>query len=108
MKWSPSFFRRPDGTYYETAIFVVEGAWEYSSAYINEADGSQRRSAGSQPRIDIRHPHPVCQGRRTACSTMESGEERVIEVEALGDSGFFLKTGGLRRMEGPQARVVEG
>ena len=26
--------------------------------------------------------------------TMESGEERVIEVEAVGDSGFFLKTAG--------------
>ena len=42
MKWSPAFFRRPDGTYYETAIFVVEGAWEYSSAYINDANGNQR------------------------------------------------------------------
>ena len=26
--------------------------------------------------------------------TMESGAERVIEVEALGESGFFLKTAG--------------
>jgi hypothetical protein len=30
MKWSPAFFQRPDGTYYETAIFIVEGPWEYS------------------------------------------------------------------------------
>ena len=39
MKWSPSFFQRPDGTYYETAIFIVEGPWEYSSAYLNDAAG---------------------------------------------------------------------
>jgi hypothetical protein len=63
MKWSPAFFQRPDGTYYETAIFIVEGPWEYSSAYLNDADGNQT---------------PV----------------RVTEVEALGDSGFFLKTAG--------------
>jgi hypothetical protein len=26
--------------------------------------------------------------------SMDSGEERVIEVEALGDTGFFLRTAG--------------
>ena len=35
---------------------------------------------------------------------MESGEDRVIEVEALGDSGFFLKTGGYGAWAGSQAR----
>ena len=44
------FFRRPDGTYYETAIFVVEGPWEYSSAYLNDADGNQTRCAASRRR----------------------------------------------------------
>ena len=32
--------------------------------------------------------------------TMESGEKRVIEVEALGDSGFFLKTAGYGKWAG--------
>ena len=45
MKWSPAFFRRPDGTYYETAIFVSGGAWHYTSAYVNDADGT----AGAGP-----------------------------------------------------------
>ena len=30
MKWTPSFFRRPDGSYYETAIFVTGSAWNYT------------------------------------------------------------------------------
>ena len=31
---------------------------------------------------------------------METGEERVIEVEALGESGFFLKTAGYGSWQG--------
>ena len=27
MKWTPSFFRRPDGSYYEAAINTTGGAW---------------------------------------------------------------------------------
>ncbi len=99
MKWSPSFFRRPDGTYYETAIFVVEGAWEYSSAYINDADGSQALVRCVQPRITYDTRTRFVKGGEFVL-TMESGEERVIEVEALGDSGFFLKTGGYGAWEG--------
>ena len=41
----PTFFRRPDGTLLRTAIFVTEGAWHYSSAYINDARRS--RSPGA-------------------------------------------------------------
>jgi len=99
MKWSPSFFCRPDGTYYETAIFVVEGAWEYSSAYINEADGSQSPVRRVQPRITYDTRTRFVKGGELVL-TMESGEERVIEVEALGDSGFFLKTGGYGAWQG--------
>ena len=99
MKWSPSFFRRPDGTYYETAIFVVEGAWEYSSAYINEADGSQSPVRRVQPRITYDTRTRFVKGGELVL-TMESGEERVIEVEVLGDSGFFLKTGGYGAWQG--------
>jgi hypothetical protein len=93
MKWSPSFFRRPDGTYYETAIFVVEGAWEYSSAYINDAHGGQTPVRRVQPRINYDTRTRFVKGGELLL-TMESGEKRAIEVETLGDSGFFLKTGG--------------
>ena len=93
MKWSPAFFRRPDGSYYETAIFVVEGAWEYSSAYLNDAGGNQLPVRTVVPRIEYDTRTRFVKGGELLLS-MESGEERVIEVEALGDSGFFLKTGG--------------
>jgi hypothetical protein len=93
MKWTPSFFRRPDGSYYETAIFLTEGVWEYSSAYINDADGSQARVRSVEPHISYDPRTRFVRGGELRL-TMESGQQRVIEVEALGDSGFFLKTGG--------------
>jgi hypothetical protein len=99
MKWSPSFFQRPDGTYYETAIFVVEGAWEYSSAYLNEADGRQLAVRRVTPRITYDTNTRFVTGGELLLS-MDSGEERTIEVEVLGDSGFFLKTGGYGSFKG--------
>jgi hypothetical protein len=99
MKWSPSFFQRPDGTYYETAIFVVEGAWEYSSAYLNEADGRQVAVRSVKPRIAYDTRTRFVTGGELLL-TMDSGEERTIEVEVLGDSGFFLKTGGYGSFKG--------
>jgi hypothetical protein len=99
MKWSPAFFRRPDGTYYETAIFMVEGAWEYSSAYINDANGTQTPVRSVRPRISYDTRTRFVTGGELLI-TMESGEERVIEVETLGDSGFFFKTGGYGAWEG--------
>jgi hypothetical protein len=99
MKWSPSFFQRPDGTYYETAIFIVEGPWEYSSAYLNDADGNQTQVRSARPQISYDTRTRFVTGGRLLL-TMDSGEERVVEVETLGDSGFFLKTGGYGEWQG--------
>jgi hypothetical protein len=92
MKWTPSFFRRPDGSYYETAIFL-SGAWNQASAYVNEADGTQVGVRSVEPRMKY-DPHTRFVRRGALHLLMESGESRVIEVEALGGSGFFLKTAG--------------
>ena len=91
MKWTPSFFRRPDGSFYETAIFVTGGGWDYTSAYVNEADGRQAlvRSAEVRMQYDPRTRF-VREGELRL--VMDTGAERTIEVEALGESGFFLKT----------------
>ena len=99
MKWTPSFYRRPDGSYYEAAIFTTGGAWNHTSAYINEPDGTQLlvRSADPRMRYDT-HTRFVQSGELHL--VMDSGEERVIEVEALGDSGFFLKTAGYGSWKG--------
>ncbi len=93
MKWTPFFFRRPDGSYYETAIFITEGAWQYSSAYINETNGSQTPVRSVEPHISYDPRTRFVRGGELRL-TMESGEQRVIEVEVLGESGFFLKTAG--------------
>jgi len=88
-KWTPLFFQRPDGTYYETAIH----AGMYSSAFVNEADGRQDRVRSVEQHISYDTTTRFVVGGELRL-TMESGEERVIEVEALGQSGFFLKTAG--------------
>jgi hypothetical protein len=93
MKWTPSFFGRADGSYYETAIFLTGGGWDYSSAYVNEADGTQFRVRSVEPRITY-DPRTRFVRSGELCLLMESGEERVVEVDALGESGFFLKTAG--------------
>jgi hypothetical protein len=99
MKWSPAFFQRLDGTYYETAIFVVEGPWEYSSAYLNDAKGNQVPVRSVAPRINYDTRTRYVTGGELLL-TMESGEQRVVEVEVLGESGFFLKTAGYGAWDG--------
>lgn len=93
MKWTPSFFRRSDGTYYEAAIFFTGAAWNYTSAYVNDADGSQAHVRTVEPRM-VYDPHTRFVRHGELLLVMGSGEERRIEVEALGDSGFFLRTAG--------------
>jgi hypothetical protein len=93
MKWTPSFFGRPDGSYYETAVFLSGGGWDYTSAYVNEADGNQLRVRSVEPRMTY-DPRTRFVRRGELHLAMESGEKRVVEVEALGQSGFFLKTAG--------------
>ncbi|ONH52532.1 hypothetical protein CcI49_33490 [Frankia sp. CcI49] len=92
MKWAPVFLRRADGTYYETAIFIAGGAWGYTSAYVNEAGGRQNAVRHAEPHMTYDPRTRFVKGGELHL-TMESGEQRVIEVEALGESGFFLKTG---------------
>jgi len=92
MKWTPQFFRRPDGSYYETAIFLG-GSWAQASAYLNDADGTQTKVRSVEPRMQYDPRTRFVRGGSLLLVT-ESNEERVIEVEALGESGFFLKTAG--------------
>lgn len=91
-KWTPSFFQRPDGTYYETAIHASQGMG-LSSAYLNEADGTQALVRAIEPHITYDTRTRFVRGGELRL-TMESGEQRIIEVEALGESGFFLRTAG--------------
>ncbi len=93
MKWSPAFFCRPDGTYYESSVFLTGGAWNYASAYVNDASGRQDRVRAAEPRMQY-DPRTRFVQHGELHLVMDSGEERTIQVEAAGDSGFFLKTVG--------------
>jgi hypothetical protein len=99
MKRTPSFFRRPGGSYYEAAINTTGGAWNRTSAYVNEADGSQALVRSAEPRMQYDPRTRFVRGGELRL-TMESGETRLIEIEALGESGFFLKTAGYGSWEG--------
>ena len=99
MKWTPSFYRRPDSTFYEAAIFITGGGWRYTSAYVNDGDGSQAAVRSVDPRIRYDPRTRFVRGGELHL-LMDSGEERLIEVEALGESGFFLKTAGYGSWDG--------
>ena len=99
MKWNPAFLQRPDGSYYETHAFINLGAWDYVSAYINDSDGSQVRARSVHPNFRYDPRTRFVQGGELRF-VMESGEERVLEVETLGSSGFFLRTSGYGSWKG--------
>jgi len=105
-KWTPFFLRRADGSYYETAIHVAERVG-ISSAYLNEADGSQEPVRRVVPEIQYdTRTRFVQQGALQI--TLESGEQRVVEVEALGESGFFLKPTGYGIWKGHKHGIWRG
>jgi len=93
MTWMPAFLRRPDGSHFEMAVHIAGGAWNLTSAFVNEGDGRQDRVRSAEPRLSYdTHTRFVRGGELRLL--MDSGDERVIEVETLGESGFFLKTAG--------------
>jgi hypothetical protein len=93
MKWTPSFFRRPDGSYYECSIHTTGGAWNKTSAHVNESDGTQALVRLAEPRMHYDPRTRFVRGGELHL-VMDTGEARLIEIEALGESGFFLKPAG--------------
>jgi hypothetical protein len=98
MKWTPSFLRRPDGSYYETAVHTF-GAWGRTSAFVNEPDGTQAVVLSAEPRMRYDPRTRFIRGGELQL-VMENGESRIIEIEALGESGFFLKPAGYGSWKG--------
>ena len=92
MIWMPAFLQRPDGTYYETAMHMA-GLWKLSGAFINEQNGDQTQVRSIEPHMTY-DPHTRFVKSGELHFQMETGEERIISVEALGESGFFLKPAG--------------
>lgn len=107
-KWSPSFFERPDGSFYEVAMHVIEGGpWNLTSAHVNHPDGKQEPIRAVDPHLEYDPRTRFVRGGELHL-TLETGEQRVIEVEALGESGFFLKTVGYGEWRGHKHGVWMG
>ena len=60
---------------------------------MNDATGTQARVRSVEPRLEYDPRTRFVRGGELVL-LMDSGEERVFEVEAPGDAGFFLRTAG--------------
>jgi hypothetical protein len=78
---------------FHRAVFISGGGRNYTSAYVNDSDGSQAAVRSVEPRM--RYDTSTRFIRRGELHlVMDSGDERIIEVEALREPGFFLETAG--------------
>ncbi|MCC6920129.1 MAG: hypothetical protein IT548_13075 [Alphaproteobacteria bacterium] len=90
--WGPWLLKRPDGSKYEIMHFVnASEHYQYFSAHVNEADGSQHAIRHMAPNMKFDSNTRVFKGMEVEL-TMETGEKRHVEVSAIGDSGFYLRT----------------
>jgi|CXWK01.1.fsa_nt_gi hypothetical protein len=96
MHWVPLSLQRPDGSCYESAFFYF-GMSEYDltffSAFINEADGRQDPVRSIQSHMGYSNETRYLEAGEIHME-MGSGVTRVLQVEPIGDIGFFLRTAG--------------
>lgn len=91
--WGPWMMTRRDGSRYEIqSYFWSTDHWDYYSGHVNEADGSQRPVLRIEPRVRL------CPRTRHFLGGdfvlhMADGSRREVQVEALGESGYYLRTG---------------
>ena len=102
-KWTPMFFQRPDGTYYETAI--------HAGMYSLGVHQRRRRATGACPQRraehQLRHPDALRARRRVAT---HDGVRRGTRDRSRGVGRVRLlpQDGGLRRLGRPQTRGLAG
>ncbi len=91
--WGPWMMTRPDGSMYEIqSFFWSTDNWDYYSGHVNEADGTQHAIVRMQPQPRLCRTTRYFEGGRFVLQ-MADGEQRVVDVQALGESGFHLRTG---------------
>jgi hypothetical protein len=93
LHWTPLLLERPDGTRYEYHYYLQlrGGRPFYFSGYLNNADGTQERVGRVRPKLqyDDRTRRPK---KGAIHFDMLSGETRTVELEVVGESGFYLGT----------------
>lgn len=91
--WTPMLLERPDGSTYEFHYYLQarDGKPYYFSGYLNHKDGEQERVARVRPQLRYEDRTRRLVGG-VVYFDMLSGETRKVDVEAVGDSGFYLGT----------------
>lgn len=96
--WGPWLMRRPDGSKYEIMHFhYTTDNWSYFSGHVNEACSDD--PAGKQQEIRRMTPSFRFDTKTRALLAgsvdilMDSGENRHVEIEPIGGTGFYLRTG---------------
>lgn len=91
LNWSPVLLERPDGTRYEYHFYLQIRGSEvfYFSGYRNHADGRQERVGRVRPELRYDDRSRRLRGGRIHYD-MLSGETATLEVEVMGESGFYL------------------
>lgn len=91
LNWSPILLRNPDGSYVEYHFYLQIRGEEvfYFSGYRNHADGTQYRIARARPELRYVDDSRRLIGGRIHFD-MLNGETDTVEVEVMGESGFYL------------------
>ena len=93
LNWSPFLLQRPDGTRYEYHFYLQIRGDEvfYFSGYRNHADGHQERIARVRPMLRYDNDTRRLLGGHLLID-MLNGETAKVEIEVMGESGFYLST----------------
>lgn len=94
LTWSPMLLQRPDGSRYGYQYYLLirgdEEEVTYFSGYRNNADGSQDRIAYAWRDLKYDAHRRLLGGQ--VHFQMLSGAIRTVEIEVMGESGFYLGT----------------
>lgn len=93
LNWSPLLLQKPDGTRYEYHFYLQIRGEEvfYFSGYRNNADGRQERIARVRPVLRYDDDTRRLLGGYLYID-MLNGETNKIDIEVMGESGFYLST----------------
>jgi len=94
LNWSPIVLQTPQGTQYEFQYYYMAAGDVpfYSSGYVNHPDGSQERIISIRPELTYHPKTRMLTGGKIHFQT-QPGKTRTIEVEPVGESGFYLGLG---------------
>jgi len=102
--WGPMLLFRPDGSKYELMNYLWSADyWDYFSGHVNEVEGENKVKQTEIVRMvpDLEFDPSTRRFKRGKFELhIKTGETRILEVTALSDTGFYLRTGQYRGWKG--------